>query len=121
MTPRYSSELSRALLKSALECAWLDHGEMMLEARFDHIRDAVLGVPRDGFLAVVHKGDPNYRQVSLTYQLVQCGDDTWRMLTWTNYYGIGVGTDSRLSGPVQEPPAGLVTILPFTTSDLPRA
>lgn len=42
-TPRYGSELSRILLKSALECARLDHGELMLEPRFDHVRSAVLG------------------------------------------------------------------------------
>lgn len=28
VTPRYASMLSRALLKSALECAWLDHGDV---------------------------------------------------------------------------------------------
>jgi hypothetical protein len=117
-TPRYGSELSRALLKSALECAWLDHGEMTLETRFDHIRDAVLGTPRDGFFVVANKADPDCREVSLTYDFLRCDDDTWRMLVWCNYYGIGIATDSRLPKPLQELPPGLVTTLTFTESDL---
>lgn len=35
MTANYGSELSRALLKATLECAWIDHGEVMFEPRFD--------------------------------------------------------------------------------------
>ena len=53
MTPRYASELSRALLKSALECAWIDHGDLMLDMRYDHARAAVLGEPRFGFFGLV--------------------------------------------------------------------
>ncbi|MDE3202836.1 MAG: hypothetical protein KGQ66_01280, partial [Acidobacteriota bacterium] len=33
LTARYASQLSRALLKAALECAWVDQGDMMLESR----------------------------------------------------------------------------------------
>ena len=39
----------------------------MLEPRYDHVRDAIRNVPRDGFFAVAKKGDPNSCSVSLTY------------------------------------------------------
>jgi hypothetical protein len=47
---------------------------MVLEARFGHIRDAVLCVPRVGFFLMGTKADPDGTQVSLTYDLVQDGD-----------------------------------------------
>jgi len=50
LTPRYASELSRALLKSALNAQWFDHGLDVFDPKFDHVRSAVLGDPRDGFL-----------------------------------------------------------------------
>ncbi|MGH2369991.1 MAG: HNH endonuclease, partial [Chloroflexota bacterium] len=82
MTARYASQLSRALLKSALECAWIDHGKMVFEPRFDHIRAAVLDAPRDGFFAMLGKADPNSRNVSLTYELLSDDGEAWRMLVW---------------------------------------
>lgn len=118
MTPRYASELSRALLKSALECSWLDHGEMMLEARFDHIREAVLGTLRGGFFVMAGKADPDCQNVSLTYQLLPYENETWRMLVMANYYGVTIGTDSRLAGPLEQPPEDLFSIIAFTPSDL---
>lgn len=71
MTPRHGSELSRALLKMGLELSWLDHGPMMLEARFDHIRAAILGEPRAGFFLMGRKGEPDHSVGSVTYDLVQ--------------------------------------------------
>lgn len=56
MTPEYGSELSRALLKIALECMWIDHLDEAFEARWDHVRAAVLGEPRQGLFAMRLKG-----------------------------------------------------------------
>jgi hypothetical protein len=97
MTPRYAAELSNALLKTALECAWIDHGEMMLEARFDHVRQAVLGKPRDGFCALGLKLNPDRTQVALTYNLIDMGDGTWRMPVIADFFGVCLVTDSLLS------------------------
>jgi hypothetical protein len=70
MGPRYASELSRALLKGAFECAWLDHGEAMLRPEFDHVREAVLGSPHDGYLMLPNQGDPDLFEMELIYWLL---------------------------------------------------
>ena len=116
MTSRYASKLSRAVLKSALECAWLDHGPMMLEPRFDHIREAVLGRPRDGFFAILANADPNGGQVSLTYDLASDGDRS-RMWVVANYFGVYVATDSRLARPEGDLPEGQVNLITFRQPD----
>lgn len=118
LTPRYVSQLSRSLLKSALECAWKDLGEITLESRFDHIREAVLGEPRDGYLTMATRSDdPNSRTVSLTYGLVR-EEDQWRMPVVVSIYGIGLATDSRLARPAVELPERLVQMITFTSADL---
>lgn len=116
MTSRYASDLSRAVLKSALECAWLDHHSRMLQTQFDHIRDAVLGTPRDGFLAILLKGDPNDQEVRLTYYLVPDGEGL-RMPVFASYYGMYLATDSRLASPAAELPKGLAAVITFSASD----
>jgi hypothetical protein len=116
MTPRYTSELSRALLKSAFECAWFDFGEAILEPRFDHVRAAVLGQPRDGFFAVGQQCDPNHNAGSLTYDVVADDAGIWRMRVLAKYFGCFLFTDSRLAEPEPDFPTEGVTILPFTAS-----
>jgi HNH endonuclease len=118
MTPRYASELSRALLKSALECAWLDHGAMVREPRFDHLREAVLGNPRDGYFAVARKADPNFTTVSLSYNLFE-ENGTTRMAVGGIYYGVLLATDSWLREPNALSPEARnqFSVLSFTTSE----
>lgn len=117
MTARYASDLSRALLKSAFECAWIDHKEMMLERRFDHIRDAVLGASREGFFAMGLKLDPDSTRVSLTYNLLPQGDGTWRMPVVADFFGVFVATDSRLAEVDHDLPPDYLSVMPFTASD----
>ena len=112
MTPRYCSVLARALLKSAFECAWLDHGEMMLEERFDHLRDAILGLPREGFFLMGRHGEPDRTDVQLTYNFAIDEGDRDRLWVWATFFGLHIGTDSRLPKPliaVSEDDALLVT------------
>ena len=71
---------------------------MILEPRFDEIRDAVLGQPYDGFLAMGNKGNPEHQSVSLTYDLVPDGD-AWRMWVVAEVFGVTLATDSRLAQP----------------------
>lgn len=119
MTARHASELSRALLTSALECAWIDYGEMMLEPRFDHIREAVLGTPRNGCFALETNANAGSPVAALTYQL-QPYEREWRMLVGVQYYGVFVGTDSRLPGPLIDVPSGApVMVVGFTSTDFP--
>ena len=112
LTPRYGSELARSLLKCAFECAWLDHGHMMLEERFDHIREALLGEPYAGLLAVLRKGDPNDTEVSITYNFRadEAGDAMW---VYGSFFGIRMFTDSRLAEPVNKLPEDDVVTVVF--------
>jgi hypothetical protein len=98
LTPRFAAELSRALLKMALELAWLDHGDVMFESRFDHVRDLVLGAPYGGFVAMGKRGEPDHAEVSLTYDLVPDGDE-WRIWVVAEFFGVTLATDSRLAAP----------------------
>lgn len=97
MRPKYASQISRALLKVALEAAWLDHGEVMLEQRFDHVRSAVLGEARAGFVAVAGRANPNDAAAGVTYDLIE-GSDGWHIGMGLLYAGVLVVTDSRLTG-----------------------
>lgn len=121
MTQRYTSELSRALLKSAFECAWFDYGETILGRRFDHIRAAVLGQPRDGFLAVGRRVDPDHVSGLLRYELVADDAGTWRMWVLAEYFGVFLFTDSRLAEAGSDFPRRGVDILPFTALDCSAA
>jgi hypothetical protein len=117
MTPRYSSELSRSLLKAAFECAWLDHGDEVLKPEFDHVRDAVLGVPRDGYLAVIRKGYPEVASLEIMYTFVPT--ETGRILAVAaNLYGVLVGTDSRNAEPLLPVDDDRAMIVRFTVNDL---
>lgn len=118
LTPRYAARLSSALLKGALECAWLDHGERMHEPDFDHIRDAVLGEPRDGFVSFVKEGNPNDNGLRLTYDLIDSGEAEGLWVV-AQYYGISMATHSRLATPLGPLP-DLVETLTFTAADLAR-
>jgi len=119
MTPRYGSELSRALLKIGLELAWLDHGPMMLEGRFDHIRAAILGSPRRGFFLMALRGDPAHTAVSITYDLVRDGAD-WRMWIVGKLFGVALATDSRLAVPPVDV-SELAMVLSFDPQDFKAA
>ena len=99
LKPLYCALLSRALLKCALECAWLDDGEAMLEDRFDHVRDAILGQPRDGFFILVSRRSPDKTSIDITYDFATDGNQTTRVWVIADFYGIRVGTDSRLTTP----------------------
>lgn len=116
MTSRYAAKLHRALLKAALELAWLDHKERAFDADFDHIREAALGAPRDGFLTMVSAVDPNEMNSMINYWLNPAGDDSGRILVLMNYAGIQLGTDSRLPRPLGDTAPGLITWR-FTEAD----
>ncbi len=119
LKPAYSSKLSRALLKCAMEYGWLEHGEQMLDASYDHIRDAVLGEPRDGFFAMVKRADPNHAGTVLTYNIEPWGDGESRMYVGLLYAGVALLTDSRLATLSSEYD-GLVDSFPFEASQLPK-
>jgi hypothetical protein len=117
MTARYGSELSRALLKTALELAWIDHGETMHEPKFDHIRHAILGSPRSGFFAAANRGEPDEVKISITYSITD-GEQA-RLSVVGNYFGVILMTDSLLEEPMI-PLDAHASVLRFTPDDCGR-
>lgn len=64
-------KIARALWKTTLECAYLDHGEMIYETRFDEVREMVVGArPASGFIVFPKKGPAPTTEVALTYQFL---------------------------------------------------
>ncbi len=117
---RYASELSSALLKAALEAAWLDHGERTLDSAFDHVRQAVLGAPRDGFFAVTRRGDPEHLGIELQYS-VRVDESGREGLTLAcAIFGSSMATDSLLPQPTVPFDEDLVHVVTFATSDFKR-
>jgi hypothetical protein len=113
LTPSYISKISRSLLKIGLELAWLENGEAVLDSQFDHVRDAILGRPRAGFVAQVKEVNPAANYVSSQYQMVNDGDAEG-MGVACEIFGVGLLTHSRLSAPIEEMPGDLVETLLFT-------
>lgn len=121
MTPRYVAKLSRAVLKAALECAWIDHGETVLEPRFDPCRAIVLGRPFDGFVALGKKGVPEHEQVSLTYDFAPGEAGSTGLWVVAAIYGVTLATASNLASPTPLMPKDKVDLITFTASDLRAA
>lgn len=117
LTPRYASEISRALLKVALECAWRDDPARANSSKLNHVRAAVLGEPRDGFIVIARQADPNNVSASLTYQILDQDERTSRMLVFANLFGIRMATDSRLARPVDFHPAMPMELRYFRQED----
>ncbi len=117
LKPPYASQLSRALLKSAFEYAWLDHGEELLDSRFDHVRDAVLGVPRDGFFAAAKTTDSNHTGAVISYNFESLGNGETRIAAGLLYAGVALFTDSRLMAPLTTMD-GFIEVFPFEASQL---
>jgi hypothetical protein len=119
LTPRYVAEISRGLLKCALELAWLDHGDRMYDPDFDHVRDAVLGLPFAGFVVMGNKGEPDHTDVTMTYGLRET-DGPQQIWVVAEYFGVTLSTDSRWT----EPPVdvdGVASVLTFKPTDFKRA
>jgi hypothetical protein len=100
LTPTYASELSRSLLKMAIECAWLDHGEKILEPEWDHVREAILGERRAGYFTCLRTGDPNDNHVQLQYWPVIREDGSLIVAVVVRLYGLVMATDSRNPKPI---------------------
>jgi hypothetical protein len=114
MTAGHTSTISRSLLKAGFELAWLDHGETLLDPTFDHVRDAVLGTPRDGFVAMVRKADPNFTDSVLTYGFLQRDDGEKSIWVWLNYAGVCLATDSRFA--TLQQPSDELAVVEFTNT-----
>lgn len=70
LTAKYLSELSRAVLKIAFECAYLDHRDELFASRFDYVRGVVLGQQdHHGEIALALNGDGEDVRMQCSYML----------------------------------------------------
>jgi hypothetical protein len=92
LTDRYLVEITRFFHKAALGLLYVDHGrDLVLEARFDEVREIVRGAPFHGYLMGEKQSIPR-PEVSFTYQFVKLnGQDT--VMTEANVYGVRLATD----------------------------
>jgi hypothetical protein len=74
MTEKYAAQLSRSLLKIALESGWIDHGQQMYEPRFDYLRSVILGVRFKGLFAIYKNVDSTINSAQVTYNFVPTVD-----------------------------------------------
>jgi len=96
LTPRHASQLSRALLKIALELFWLDDPVAAFSPDLNHLRLAVLGAPRDGFFAVIEgTSDLTALHSRVTYQPHRTADDRIDVVVIFQYKGVVAFTDTK--------------------------
>ena len=120
LTPRYCGRISSALLKIALECAWLEHGDRMLRTEFDHVRSAALGEPRDGYLAIAKNPVPDHRELEAHCGIVAT-DDGKALAVAVILYGVGLATHSRALEPAIAAAGDLGWVVKFERSDFRQA
>lgn len=125
LTPRLASVLSRALLKCGLEFAWVEHGEEMLDAKYDALRTAVLGTPRSGVFTLDNRGEPNAEHVVTRYEFINAHDGTLQMAVFLDYLGSRMATlsTSLPAWPDASIDAlrSMATVVAFEPSDYPAA
>lgn len=98
LTPRFAGELSAAVLKMALEAAWLNHGGLMLAPQFDHVRHAVLNPrARSGWVLVGSKGPGPGIDDGLVYSFT--GHSGGSIAVWFVFRGIAIATHSQPTTP----------------------
>jgi hypothetical protein len=120
MTPRYRSELSRALLKAALGCSWLEHGEALLAPEWDSVREAVLGEPRDGYIAIARDGDHDHVGAEMSGAPADLPDGRKGFTVVAKLYGIVIATDSFSATPPVALPDEHFLVAAFTAQETAR-
>lgn len=116
MTPRRYALVHRALLKTTMELAWLDHGEeLMLDSRFDRERSIVLNGGHTGYLACPRECDVlDQVECSFTYQFTNTtsGGEHLTMM-FASFWGVPIVTDSYFPQPTRPLPEGWANVLRF--------
>jgi hypothetical protein len=114
MTPKRLSKLHRALVKLAVEYAWLDLGEeRLLSDEFARERDIVLHGGHRGYVVMRRKGDAD---TSLRFEyrdMRRAADDHPLLAMAAAFWGVPLITDSLFPEPPAKVPPALATVHPF--------
>lgn len=84
---KYAASLTRALLKMGLALVWHDYGTVALDAKYDHVREAVLGAPFAGRLAVAKKGLPG-PSITVAHRTLEDGSQRPPFVVVIDVFGI---------------------------------
>jgi hypothetical protein len=106
-TPRRLRDVQRALLKMAVEFAWLDLGEdQALGSSFDHARERVLSSGHGGYIVYPEKVQPR-EEIEVQYMPAKRTSDGHPLVgVAASFWGIPIFTDSLFSEPQRELPPG---------------
>lgn len=106
-TPRRLRDVQRALLKMVVEFAWIDLGEAeALSAKFDHVREKVLGATHEGYLVFPDRIKPK-EEIEVQYEersRVSDGHPVFGVVA--SFWGFPIFTDTLFSEPQREMPSG---------------
>lgn len=99
--PKQLERVHRALVKQALEFAWLDHPEsLVLGPTFDRERHLILHGGHPGYLLMPRTSHPAGAGIQFTYQLVQRRCDGHPLVAiHFSCWGVSIVTDSLLPAP----------------------
>jgi hypothetical protein len=105
--PRRLRNVQRALLKMAVEFAWLDLGEeVALGPDFDPARERVLSSHHGGYLIYPEKVLPR-EEIEIQYMPAKRSSDGHPLVgVGASFWGIPIFTDSLFSEPQREFPSG---------------
>lgn len=120
MTPKRFALVHRALVKVTMELAWLDHGEIMLDAHFDRERRLVMQGGHAGYIATLkHLEMPDPPASEITYQFLNT-TATGEHLTGigAQLFGVPWFTDTLFDRPQVELPPDTFVVLEFDAKDL---
>ena len=122
-TPKKFALVHRALVKCALEFAWLDHGEEVLSDRFDRERQIVLRGGHAGYLVVPRTANVlDNISCSLTYMPVNTvADGTPLMGIEASFWGVVIATDTLFPQPTGDITGLDAVTLQFSEADHRRA
>jgi hypothetical protein len=115
MTPKRLSKVHRALVKMALEYAWLDHGEeRVLSSEFDRERAIVMEGGHRGYLLLPKDGYPDERTVTFTYESRRRVSDGHPLMGMSaGFWGIYMLSDTLFPEPSADIPEEIASVHPF--------
>jgi hypothetical protein len=99
MTTAYAHQLARATLKVGFECAWLEQRELLVEPRFDHVRELILGAPWRGYVFFGSDVDQRARDIDVWFDAKGDENGNIYFTTRSRIYGFTIATDTWRSAP----------------------
>jgi hypothetical protein len=111
LKPERLALVHRALVKQLLEYAWLDIGERVLTAEFDHEREIVLDGGHHGYIATVKQVNFDHDEPTHGMQYasrIRNSDSHPFVSLVARFWDVPLATDTLFAAPTLEPPANVL-------------